>query len=333
MFMRHRSSRAALLATAGLVGALALTGCSAFEDAGDDQTLRVAAAFYPLQYVAERVAGDLAEVDPVVAATTEPHDADMSVKATAAVARADLVLLLGGFQPAVDDAAEQNATGTVLDAADAVDLRPVTDAEDHAHGEDGHDSADDDHADHDEHDHDHDEHDHGDDDPHFWHDPLLVADLGDRVAEELAEIAPEHADEFAANAAALRGDLEALDADYTEALSSCERKTVVVSHDAFGYLRRYGLDFHAVAGLSPDAEPTPADLSRLQKLIGETGITTVLSERLAPARLTQTLADDLGLRTDVLDPVEGLTEETADEDYLSLMRANLAVLQEANECR
>ncbi len=70
-------------------------------------------------------------------------------------------------------------------------------------------------------------------------------------------------------------------------LADCERNTVVVSHDAFGYLSRYGLDIEPIAGLSPDAEPTPADLAELQELIDDDGITTVFSERLAPARLSR----------------------------------------------
>ncbi len=61
-------------------------------------------------------------------------------------------------------------------------------------------------------------------------------------------------------------------------------------------------------------------------------ITTVFSERLASDKSARTLADDAGVRLEVLDPIEGLTDETADEDYLSLMRSNLTKLQKANAC-
>ena len=107
---------------------------------------------------------------------------------------------------------------------------------------------------------------------------------------------------------------------------------IVSSHDAFGYWSKYGIEVAPVAGLTPDAEPTPAGLARLQELIREEGITTVFSERLASPRLTDSLAHDLGLRTAVLDPVEGLTSDDASADYLSLMHDNLAALQEANGC-
>lgn len=298
--------------------ALSISACSAFsEDEGSgDEGVRVAAAFYPLQYVAERVAGEHAEVENLTVPGKDSHDLDMTVQETAAIAQADLVVFEHGFQPAVDEAVETSAEGAVIDAADAVDL---------LHSEDHGDEAE--HAEHAG-----EEHDHGDVDPHFWHDPVRLADLGDAVADELADIDPDHADEFAANADELRADLEALDAAYADGLDGCERDIVVVSHDAFGYLGKYGLEFEAIAGLSPDAEPTPSDLGRLQQLIEEEGITTVFGERLAPPDLVDTLAQDAGVATAVLDPVEGLTDETEGEDYVSLMEQNLDALRTANGC-
>lgn len=278
---------------------LAFAGCAALDGDSEDG-LQVAAAFYPLQYVSERVAGDLAEVDNLTIPGKEPHDLELTVSETALITQADLVVFEDGFQPAVDDGIDQNATGTELDVTSAADLLPSDD---------------------------------GDRDPHFWQDPLRMAAVGDAVADELAELAPDHADDFRANAADLRADLEALDAEYAEGLADCDLDTVVVSHDAFGYLAKYGLHLAPVAGLSPDAEPTLNDLADLQQLIDDEGITTVFSETLGSPRFTRPLAEDLGLRTDVLDPLEGLASEDDSSDYLSLMRDNLASLQEANGCR
>ena len=304
--------------------ALVLAGtsaCSAFsgdEGTADDDGVRVATGFYPLQFVAERVGGDLVTVDNLTVPGKEPHDLELTIQETAAVAESDLVVFEHGFQPAVDEAVETSAEGAVLDASEAVELRPVEEpegGEGHVE-EEGHEGEDD----------------HGDLDPHFWQDPVLLADLGDAVADELAELDPDNADTFAANAADLRAALESLDADFAGGLEDCERDTVVVSHDAFGYLEKYGLHFEAIAGLSPDAEPTPADLGRLQQLIEDDGITTVFGERLAPPALVDTLARDAGVTTAVLDPIEGLTDETEGEDYLTLMTQNLDALRQANGC-
>ncbi|HEX5860242.1 MAG TPA: metal ABC transporter substrate-binding protein [Nocardioides sp.] len=279
---------------------LVLTGCGAVADTGGG--VQVAAGFYPLQYVAERVGGDQARVEVLTAPGGEPHDASLSVRETALVAESDVLVVAGGVQPAVDDAVDTAAgEGIVVDPSEPdfeTGDAPVIRA----------------------------------DDPHFWLDPLLMADLGDAVAEALVDSDPEHADAYRDHAADLRRDLERLDRAYREGLAGCDRRTVVVSHDAFGYLDRYGLEFAPIAGLSPGAEPTPADLARLQALIREEGITTVFSERLVSPRVAESLADDLDIRTAVLDPVEGLSDETQDENYLTLMRANLAALQKANGC-
>jgi len=276
--------------------AMTLSGCAAFSStppAADG--VQVAAAFYPLAFVAERVGGAEVTVTNLTRPGVEPHDLELTIAETAAVARADLLIVEDGFQPAVDDAVEQNATGTVVDAS------PLT--------QDG--------------------------DPHFWLDPALMARLTGQVQEALSELAPEHAEVFEERAALLRLALDALDVRYRTGLehAECERRTVVVSHDAFSYLERYGLRFEPIAGLSPDAEPTPADLARLQELIDEDGITTVFSERLASSKMAESLAGDLGLETAVLDPIEGLSDQTADEDYLSLMGENLDALRKANACQ
>ena len=306
-----------------LLTALVLAGTSACSASSDETSgsrdggVQVATAFYPLEYVAERVGGSLVSIENLTVPGKEPHDLELTIKETAAIARADVVVFEHGFQPAVDDAVETSAEGAVVDAADVVDLRHVEDEV-----ESDHDAGHEDEGDHD----------HGDEDPHFWQDPLRLADLGDALAKTLGEVDAEHADEYTANAADLRADLEKLDASFTDGLTGCDRDTVVVSHDAFGYLTKYGLHFEAIAGLSPDAEPTPADLGRLQQLIERDGITTVFGERLAPPALADTLADDAGVATAVLDPIEGLTDETDDEDYLSLMEQNLEALRTANGC-
>lgn len=323
-------ARPAALSALLLAGAVSLSSCAAFSDDGaagngsSDGTVTVAAAFYPLEYVASRVAGDRAVVEGLTSPGQEAHDAELSIQQTATLAEADLTVFLDGFQPTVDAAVEQGTGGAVLEAGEAVGLDEL--AEEHSDEEGGH-SDEDGHSEDDGH-----GHEAGDLDPHFWLDPIKMADLADAVAEELSTVDAEGAEEYAANAAELRAELEELDADYTSGLASCERDLVVVNHDAFGYLTKYDLELEAIAGLAPDSEPTAADIARLQDLIGDEGVTTVFSETLVSPETAETLARDAGVEADVLDPIEGLTDTTADEDYLSLMRANLDALRAANGC-
>lgn len=315
---------------------LVAAGCGALSDdsGGADDTVSVTAGFYPLAYAVEQVAGEHADVTLLTRPGGEPHDLELSVAETAEIAEADLVVYESEFQPAVDEAVEQNAADSSLDAADVVDLLHYGESEEEHAEHSDEDHAEDEHADDEGHTEDeHADHDHGEFDPHFWHDPQRMADLGDGLAERLAEVDPDHADAFRANADDLRADMEQLDADFETGLGDCELDTIVVSHDAFSYLEKYGLHIEAIAGLSPDAEPTPAHLGELQQLIDAEGLTTVFTERLAPSEWSETLASDLGLETAVLDPLEGLDDDTVDEDYASLMESNLEALRTANGCR
>lgn len=326
-----------LAAFAGLGLTTALTGCSAADSAAEGPT--IVASFYPLAWTAEQIAGDHFTVEDLTRPGAEPHDLELSIRQISALASADLVVYESNMQPAVDEAVDTRAEGAVLDATDVVDPIPFDEEHDHAEeehateeGHEGHDHSEGDHADATAAEDGHDGHDHGDLDPHFWLDPLRVADLGDAVAAELGKLDPEHAEEFTDNAQLLHRRLAALDTEYTDGLAGCQIDTIVVSHQAFGYLGKYGLHMDSILGLSPEAEPTAAVLADLRTLIQEKGITTVFSERLASAQVSDTLARSAGVETAVLDPIEGLTDETSKEDYLSLMRSNLEALQKANRC-
>jgi zinc transport system substrate-binding protein len=311
--------------TSILTASALLAGCGSTDADASGSGRQAVASFYPLAWVTERVAGDGWEVSNLTQPGGEPHDLELGIAQTADLDEAELVVFQHEFQPAVDEAIDNVADAVVVDAAEAVELRSIE--EQHEGHEDEHGAEEDEHASEEE-----DEHAHGDTDPHFWQDPLLMADMADAVAEGLARVDADGAATYQANADELRAELEDLDAEFTEGLAGCKRDTVVVSHEAFGYLERYGLHFEGIAGLSPDAEPTPAVLADLEELIASEGITTVFSERLASPAMAESLASDTGVKTAVLDPIEGPGDEDEASDYLALMRQNLAALQRANGC-
>lgn len=269
-----------------------LAACGA-DSSGDDKPL-VVTSFYPLEYLVGELAGGHVRVTNLTAPGVEPHDLELRVPQVADVADADLVVYESGLQPAVDDAVAQNAKDQGLDVASEVDL--------------------------------------ADDDPHFWLDPSRMVLAAAAIEERLAEVDPDHAEDYAANLEQLTASLQEIDAAYETGLADCERDLVVTSHDAFGYLTKYGLEFAPIAGLSPDAEPSASHIAELRTLIGEEGITTVFSETLASPRMADALSTDLGLTSAVLDPIEGV-EDGGSADYASLMDANLVALQQANGCR
>lgn len=298
--------RLALLAALPLV----LAGCATSSGA-EDGTVDVLASFYPLQFVAEQVGGDRVSVDTLTPPGAEPHDVELSPAQVSRIDGADLVVYLSGFQAAVDDAVAQTSPAHVVDAASEATLRP----EEHE----------------DESEEEHEEHAHGDTDPHFWLDPSRMPSVVDDVAAALTEIDPDGADTFAANAAALTQRFEDLDAAYASGLAQCDSRTFVTSHEAFGYLAdRYDLHQVGISGIDPEAEPSPARLAEVSTIVRGEGVTTIFFETLVSPKVAETLADDLGVDTAVLDPIEGLADP--DSDYFSIAEANLDALRMALSC-
>jgi zinc transport system substrate-binding protein len=291
------------------VVAAVMLGSGCGSDEGDDGRT-VVAAFYPLAWAAEEIAGDDVEVVNLTPPGVEPHDLELSARDVERVRDAEVVLYLGhGFMPALEDAVAGHPRA--VDLLEGQKLRPGVD--EHAQGEDASENE----ADGDE----------NERDPHVWLDPMRLATIAGAIAEELGE--PEAGEELVAR-------LEALDAELEEGLANCQRREIVTSHAAFGYLAdAYGLRQIALTGLSPEAEPSPRSLEELIHEVEEEGATTVFFETLVSPRLAETVAREAGAETAALDPLEGLSDERveAGEDYVSAMRDNLDALRDALGCR
>lgn len=313
--MRRARAAAPLALAAGLL----LAGCAdPASDATADERISVRASFYPLLWVTEQVAGPRADVSNLTPPGAEPHDLELGPRQVAAVGEADLVVYLEGFQPAVDEAVAQEAGDAGLDVSRAARLIEAPGTEG-AVEEDA-----DNHADED---------DHGGPDPHFWLDPTRLADVAEAVAARLAEIDPAGARGYAERAEAVRAELAELDAQLREGLAGCAGTDLVTSHTAFGYLAdRYGMRQVGITGLTPEAEPSPRDLAGVAAFVRERGVRTIYYETLVAPDVAETVARETGADTAVLDPIEGLTDDSPGTDYRSVMLANMATLQEGQPC-
>ncbi|MCD0451119.1 metal ABC transporter substrate-binding protein [Actinocorallia sp. API 0066] len=288
--------------------------------AGDPDRTSVTASFYPVAWLAERVGGGHVTVTTLTSPGTEPHDLELSPRQIGELSETDLAVYVRGLQPAVDDAIAQHAAAKALDAGSVVELLPSDGHEEGHEDEHGHEEEEEDH-----------EHE-GDHDPHLWLDPSRMATVATALGERLAEADPAHADDYRANAKKAADDLTALDAEFKDGLAKCADRTIVTSHTAFTYLAaRYDLKQVGISGLDPEAEPSPRRLAELVEHIKENKVTTVFTETLVSPKVAQALADEAGVKTAVLDPVEGVRAGSSD-DYLSLQRANLAALRTALSC-
>ncbi|MFK5634899.1 MULTISPECIES: metal ABC transporter substrate-binding protein [unclassified Ornithinimicrobium] len=295
------------------------TGTGATSGGAGAEPLSVVASFYPLQYLTQQVAGEHAEVDVLTSPGVDPHEVELSPRQIAELGSADLVVVLAGLQPAVDEAVAQQSPQHTLDIADAADLLALGEStvEHDEHVDAGADDG----------------HDHGAEDPHFWLDPLRYADAADAVAARLAEVDPENADAYLANAEALVAELTTLDGEFQRGLATCETRDVVTTHEAFGYLgHRYDLNVIGITGISPESEPSPARLAEVTAQVRDLGVGTIFTEPLLPPGIAETVAQETGASVLTLDPVEGINDASAGADYLGVMRANLAALRDGLVC-
>ena len=262
-------------------------------------------------------------LNPLTPPGAEPHDLELSNQKVQQLSQAGAVVYLKGFQSAVDKAIELNAPKTVIDVSTSVDL---VDAEKH---ESELDVADDGEKTEEAHEH---EHEHGSTDPHFWLDPTRMAKAATLVGDKLAEADSAHADTYKANAKALAEELNTLSDTLVTKTSNCKVKTFVTAHTAFGYLAdRTGLTQVGISGLDPESSPSPARLAEIAQIAKEQGVTTIFTEALIDPKVAQTLADDLGITTAVLDPIESQTD--ASKDYAATMNSNIDALTKALDCQ
>ena len=284
--------------------------------ASGSEPLAVTVGFYPYEFVTSRVGGEDVEVTNLTAPGAEPHDLELSPQQVAELSGTDLVVYSKGFQPAVDEAVEQQAEDRALDVLEAVELiegehSDEEEGEEHE-GEEAHAGEE------------------LDGDPHVWLDPTRLATIAGAVADSLGEIDPERADAFEQRALALSAELKELDGEMREGLSSCERTEIVTSHDAFGYLAAaYGLEQVSLTGLSPEDEASPKRLAEVATFAKENGVTTVFFEELVSPKVAESLASEVGAEARLLSPLEGPPESG---DYLSAMRTNLDSLRTALGC-
>jgi zinc transport system substrate-binding protein len=279
----------------------------------------VVTTFYPLQYLAQRIGGERADVIGLVPPGVEPHDWEPTPQDIMSINKASVFIYQGaGLEPwaARTVASLPSDKPIVVEATEGFALKPGIPEEE---GEGTRAESSDEPV----------------LDPHIWLNPQLYKKQAQAVRNALVKADPESEAIYQDNLVSLEKDLDELDSEMERGLSSCQRHTIVTSHAAFAYLAdRYGLQQLAVTGLSPDAEPSPARLREIIQQVRDEGANHIFFETLVSPAISETVAKEVGAQTLVLDPIEGLTLEeiTARADYFSVQRQNLANLRIALGC-
>lgn len=312
-----------------------LTGCgSAMEvlpqptppttQVSQPEHLSVMASFYPLYELVQKIGGERGEFRNFVPSGVEPHDYEPTPQQLNNLYTSDFVVFNGaGLEPWAEKVKPdlEKSGVKVITLADNISLLEGATEHEHGHEEE----------EHEEHEHqEEDEHEEPVYDPHFWLDPLTYLEEGRLITQKLSELAPSNTSYYQENFKKLEADLQKLHTDFEAGLQNCDSRTMVTSHAAFAYLaKRYNLAMLPIAGLSPEDEPTAKNLAELAKLVKEKNIQYIFTETLVSPKIAQTLADETGAKTLVLNPLEGLSDEeiNAGKTYVSVMRENLENLK------
>ena len=295
-----------------------LTGCGTqpADTAAGDGRLRVLTSFYPMYDFACKIGGDCIDVTNMVPSGTEPHDWEPSTNDLKNLEKADVFIYNGAdMEPWADDLlVSRSDTLRVVEASENVELRTTDGEHEHAHEHEGAD------------------HHHGDFDPHVWLDPENAKIEMEAIKDALCAADPENSTVFQSNYEKYAAELDALDAEFREKLAPLPNRTIVVAHEAFGYLcDAYGLTQVGIEGLSPDSEPDPGRMAEVIDFVREHSISTIFFEELVSPKVAEAIASETGAQAKLLSPLEGLSDEqaAAGADYFSVMHDNLAALMEA----
>lgn len=273
-----------------------------------NKKLQVVASFYPMYFFASQIGGNKADVFNITPASAEPHDYEPTTQDIARIEKANMLVLNGGALESWGQKIKDQLKGTnvyVAAAGDGVANKQLE--------ENGKTIQ----------------------DPHVWLSPPLAKLEVANITNGFIKIDPKNTDYFKANEKKLDDDLNQLDQAFKQSLSNCSKKDFVTSHAAFGYLAdRYHINQIAISGISPDEEPSSQKLAEIANLVKQKNIKVVFFESLVSPKLSETIANETGAKTLVLDPIEGISDDNikAGHTYLTIMRDNLSALQTALEC-
>lgn len=272
------------------------------------EKIKAVTSFYPLYYFATQIAGDKADVTNITPAGAEPHDYEPTARQVAEIEDSDLLILNGGNLELWNESIQENISGkkTILvTAGEGLTTEEVV--------KEGQKVI----------------------NPHLWLSPPLAKQMVDRILQGFIKADLANADYYINNSVTLKAELDKLDSEYQSGLSSCKSRDIITSHAAFGYLATtYNLNQVSITGISPDAEPSPKELADVAKFAKQNKVEYIFFESLISPKLSETIASEIGAKTMVLNPLEGLTtdEVSQGKNYLTEMRSNLNNLKIALRC-
>lgn len=287
------------------------------KEENDSSKIKVVTSFYPLYFFTSQIAGDKAMVSNITPAGTEPHEYEPTTRDMTLIESSNLLVLNGGGLESWGENIQNNLNKDktkVVVVGDGLIIKTITEEKENIKEGDHHDVI----------------------DPHIWLSPVLARQMVDKIESGLSLSDPNNSAYYKFNAENLKNKLSVLDEEFRNGLKKCENKNIITSHSAFSYLASaYDLNQVSISGLSSEEEPSSKDMAEVAKFTKANNVKYIFFESLISPKLSETIAKEIGAKTLLLNPLEGLTEDEIKfgKDYFSEMRNNLINLKIALECK
>ena len=268
-------------------------------------------SIYPIQYIVEQIGDETITTKSIYPPGVDAHSYEPSSREITEIARGKAFFYLG--------AGMESFAETVADSLENQDVKLIEIAtmdesllssDKHYHDNNG-------------------DHNHGGKDPHVWLDPTRMIQMGEVIKDELNSIFPEQQDSFEKNFKTFEANMLELDDEFSQTLLFKENKKILVAHAAYGYWeKRYELEQIAISGLSTNDEPSQKELTNIINMAKEHHLHYVIFEQTGTDKVSEIIREQIDAKALYIHNLESLTEEDIDndEDYLSIMRKNLEVL-------
>ena len=260
-----------------------------------DEKPVVATSTFALYDIVSHIAGTSVEVMHILPFGVEPHDYEPTPKLVAQLEKAKVIFYSGA---GLEPWMEHFAFQTrVLDLSRSATLLPQ--------------------------------------DPHYWLNLENMQKISHRITQELITIMPQNKQSYLANEKRYIEMLTALDKQFSTRLKECTRDTLVVGHNAYGYLaKRYNFKVASLSGFSVDAQPSARDMKRIIEVVKEQKTDTIFFEKFANPKALHAIADETGVVVDTLQPLGNITVEEVQQklDYEQIMKQNLEKIAKGLGC-
>ena len=279
------------------------------DNRNETKGMKIVTSFYPVYAMVKEISGDLNDVR-MIQSSSGIHSYEPSANDIAAIYDADVFVYhshtLESWAGSLDPSLQKSKV-KVLEASEGMTLDRVSGLEDIEVGK-------------------------GVDekslyDPHTWLDPEKVAEEAQIIADKLSELDSENKEIYQSNAKKFIDQAHELTNKYKPIFDKVEQRTFVTQHTAFSYLaKRFDLNQLGIAGISPDQEPSPRQLTEIQEFVKTYKVKTIFTESNASSKVAETLIKSTGVSLKILNPLE--SDPQNDKSYLDNLEEDIAILAE-----